>query len=243
MTLSEINKYQDFVKELNNGLQIMQKHSGKSSYQEIVNDYITSFEENIRLSNHVYDLGEEIIRVNEEIAANEEQINSLNSSKETDNSSKEKILNEKTAVLKDLKNKNLDIKNNTQELKNKLKELMDPLNSMKNAFKEVNLPLKFSHDELISNDSESQPDLDVDRMKILLKHLEEYIDQLVLMKNSSLNENSCFNFEIPQPGKLSRTKLDMDIEALVENDDYVLMTEGEMKNKAIEIISKLETPH
>lgn len=234
-TLQEINKYQDFVKELNNGLQIMQKHSGKNSYNEIVTEYISSFEENIRLSNHVYELGEEIIHVTDEIALNEEQINVMNSTKESDNSSKEKILKEKTDILLSVQSKNQETQNKTQEIKQKLKDLAEPLNSMQQAFKEVNLPLKLSNDKIADVGVEGG-ELNIDAMRILLKQLEEYIDLLVLMKSSNADGLS---ISLDVPNSKNKNKTDLDLDALIENEDHVVLTENEMKSKALEIISKL----
>ena len=243
-TLQEINKYQDFVRELNNGLQVMQKHSGINSYQEIVADYISSFEENIRLSNHVYELGEEIIHVTDEITSNEEQITMLNSTKENDHSSKEKVLNEKNNILSSLKIKNQEIKTNTQNTKEKLKELMGPLKEMHSSFTEVKLPLKIADEKIYieSNDLGTEPELDIDNMKLLLKQLEEYIDQLILMKSATISDGLAVNLEIPNNPK-GKNKPEVDFETLIDNDDYILMSENEMRHKAVEIISKIENNH
>ena len=236
-TLQEINKYQEFVKELNNGLQIMQKHSGKSNYQEIVTEYISSFEENIRLSNHVYELGEEIIHVTDEIAYNEEQISSLNSTKEYDYTYKEEVLQEKSNILLNLQTKNAEIVANTKETKEKLKSLIAPLTDMHSAFKEINLPLKLSQDKFRIEVPDGG-ELDIDNMKSLLKKLEEYIDQMVLMKSSMGNEVSGFTIEIPNAK--GKSKFDVgEVESLIENDEHYPMSEHEMRTKASEMISKL----
>lgn len=232
-TLQEINKYQDFVKELNNGLQVMKSHSGKSSYQEIVSEYISSFEENIRLSNHVYELGEEIIVVADEIAMNEEQISSMNNVKENDHTSKDRVLKEKTKILKALQEKNGNVKKSTNEVKEKLKALVVPLVGIHDSFTNVDLPLRLSHVKMRTEGL--QEDLDIENMKLLLKRLEEYIDQLVLMK-SSVNEG--VHLEIPH-GK-GKNKPDIDFDTITD-DSHFIMTEAEMKHKAQEIISKLDS--
>lgn len=242
-TLQEINKYQDFVKELNNGLQTMQKHSGKTSYQEIVNEYITSFEENIRLSNHVYELGEEIIHVTDEIASSEEQIKTLNSAREDDYQNKDRILKEKADVLDSVKVKNTDIKSNTQEIREKLRELMAPLYEMQAAFKEANLPFRLSYEkvQITMPENGEEPELEIDNMKYLLKQLEEYIDQLVLMKASNFNESSLLAIDLG-PQLRNKGKIDVDIDS-IEADEYNVMSEKEMKSKAIEMISKMNSNH
>lgn len=236
-TLQEINKYQDFIKELNTGLQVMQKHSGKSTYQEIVDDYINSFEENIRLSNHVYELGEEIIHVNDEIVLNEQQISLLNDTKENDYSNKEKILQEKSKVLEDLRSKNLEIKNNTQEVKKNLQELMKPLVEIQSAFKKTNLPLKLNKDKpKLENDDTSE--LEIDEMKFLLKQLDEYIDQVILMKSSTWSDSS---IKLDHGGK--KAKYDIDLEGLVPVEDHEILSKEEMNERAKEILSKNDSHH
>jgi hypothetical protein len=236
-TLQEINKYQDFIKELNNGLQVMQKHSGKSTYQEIVDDYINSFEENIRLSNHVYELGEEIIHVEDEIVANEQQIALLNDTKENDYSNKEKILMEKTKNLQDLKQKNQEIKENTSEVKKNLQELMKPLVEIRVAFKSTNLPLKLNKDQLqLENDEQNE--LEIDEMKFLLKQLDEYIDQVILMKSNSWSDASGKNDQ-----QVKRTRYEVDLEGLVPVEDHEILSKEEMNDRAKEMISKYEAHH
>ena len=236
-TLQEINKYQDFIKELNTGLQVMQKHSGKSTYQEIVDDYINSFEENIRLSNHVYELGEEIIHVNDEIVLNEQQISLLNDKKENDYSNKEKILQEKSKVLEDLRSKNLEIKNKTQEVKKNLQEIMKPLVEIQSAFKKTNLPLKLNKDKpKLENDDTSE--LEIDEMKFLLKQLDEYIDQVILMKSSTWSDSS-----IKLDHSSKKAKYDVDLEGLVSVEDHEILSKEEMNERAKEMLSKYDSHH
>jgi chromosome segregation ATPase len=237
-TILEMNKYQDFIKELNNGLQVMQKHSGKSTYQEIVDEYINSFEENIRLSNHVYELGEEIIHVNDEIVANEQQISMLNDTKETDYCNKESILKEKTKTLEELRARNIEIKSNTSEVKKNLQDLMKPLLEIQNAFKKTNLPLKLNKNKLEFEENK-EPDLEVDEMKFLLKQLDEYIDQVILMKSGNWSENYLKTEGFG--GKKNR--YDLDFDGLVPSDEHEILTNEEMKERAKELISKYEASH
>ena len=237
-TILEMNKYQDFIKELNNGLQVMQKHSGKSTYQEIVDEYINSFEENIRLSNHVYELGEEIIHVNDEIVANGQQIGMLNDTKETDYSNKERILKEKTKTLEDLRARNIEIKNNTSEVKKNLQDLMKPLLEIQNAFKKTNLPLKLNKDKLEFGEKIA-PELEVDEMRFLLKQLDEYIDQVILMKSGNWSEN----YLKTEGFGNKKNRYELDFDGLVPSDEHEILTNEEMKERAKEFISKYEASH
>lgn len=236
-TMQEMNKYQDFIKELNTGLQVMQKHSGKQTYQEIVDEYINDFEENIRLSNHAYELGEEIIHVSDEIAANEQQITVLNTTKETDNSTREKILNERIQILEELKSKNAEVKNNTSEIKKNLSHLMRPLLDIKSAFKKTSLSLKLNKTKL-EPEGEVQ-DFEVDEMKFLLKQLDEYIDQVILMKSEIWTENFIKNEGLVN----KKNKYDLDFDGLVPSDEHDILTNEEMKERIKEMVSKYDASH
>lgn len=236
-TMQEMNKYQDFIKELNNGLQVMQKHSGKETYQEIVDEYINSFEENIRLSNHAYEIGEEIIYVSDEITANEQQINMLNTTKESDNSSKEKILSERIQILEELKTKNAEVKNSTSDIKKNLAHLMKPLMEVKSAFKKTSLALKLNKAKLEQEGEEI--DFDVDEMKFLLKQLDEYIDQVILMKSEIWTENFIKNEGLAN----KKGKYEIDFDGLVPSDEHDILTNEEMKERVKEMVSKYDASH
>ncbi|CAG9314726.1 unnamed protein product [Blepharisma stoltei] len=213
----KINSYMDFIKELNSGMETMTNQCKIDSFQEIVDLFVTTFDENTRLSQYMYELGEEIIIIQKEIEKYKDQISNFHKTRGFSESTKAEKIDQINKAYEETV-KNIEAENDaykkTQEI---FQTLLNPISEIEKMLSGVGFTCR-----------EFQLETDLSEINII----EECISTLLAISNEKNEGNKNLIGRNQSRSPLIRP-LEIDIDAMADPDETSrFFTLDEIRNKA-----------
>ncbi|CAG9323802.1 unnamed protein product [Blepharisma stoltei] len=216
------NMYSDFVTELNSGMETMKNQCEIQNHQEIVDLFVASFDENARLSQYMYELGEEISVTKKDIENNKNQIKGFNEVQKYSEGTKVEKISKINEELRKIVENIAVAKDRYKKLQSNMESVLYPISEIQEILKDLGFNCKSFGKEVDISD---------------IKIIEEHINGLLLVASKN-NENIKKEAGSKSPLKF----LEIDSENLTEPDEgHHFFTVDEFRNRALKTFDQIKT--
>lgn len=205
----------------------LKKNCNLDHYQSIVDLFVMSFDENSRLSQYMYDLGEELVKITKEIESNKAQIKKFHETRGMTEASKQERI-------KNLKQDANVLSSNKKNYEQSNSEMREKIMSLATSVSEIQSTLN-----LIGLTNQKNPEFVLDFEN--LNEIEECVSILqfiVKQKNKDQDEISAYN----QRSKSPYTKVVvLDTDSILEPEEvYYPLSAIEIRHRALKSLEILK---